>query len=391
MNKKVLYISDLDQVGSGYMNIATRLCEGLVDKGYEVKVIGIMYGGEEHNYNLSIIPAKNLGDVLAQVNNLNVMWQPDVIVFGMDVPYQGKFMNFLQIQKINIPLIGIFPLESLPLPVCWAQVLSTLDKSLVISQFATDECRKYGINADHIQIGMDRELWKKPSPEERATIRANMGYAEDDFIILTVAANQERKNLSASMEIAKGVAERVKDTKNIKYVMVTMEDFEVGWKLRDYWAELSVDNIYGELQIYERGMPFKELWMLYASADAFLLTSRAEGLGLPVLESMSVGLPVFGTDCAAIREHLGGEDGVRGYLLGVEFVHRDVWMNATRHYVDVHSSIEMMVDYIVLPNYAYPKVAERAEEYIASRTWDKAVDTLDNAVKEVTSEKLQQD
>ncbi|MGK3946375.1 hypothetical protein ABK046_49475, partial [Streptomyces caeruleatus] len=33
-----------------------------------------------------------------------------------------------------------------------------------------------------------------------------------------------------------------------------------------------------DVMIFERGMPFKELYSLYAISDAFLLTSKAEGL-----------------------------------------------------------------------------------------------------------------
>jgi glycosyltransferase involved in cell wall biosynthesis len=47
-----------------------------------------------------------------------------------------------------------------------------------------------------------------------------------------------------------------------------------------------------ELGIFDRwplgtGCRSGSLWSLYAAADAFLLTSKAEGLAMPVLEAMA--------------------------------------------------------------------------------------------------------
>jgi glycosyltransferase involved in cell wall biosynthesis len=49
-----------------------------------------------------------------------------------------------------------------------------------------------------------------------------------------------------------------------------------------------------------------QLWALYAGAAAFCFPSHHEGFGLPVLEAMSLGTPVVGSDIEALRELTAG-------------------------------------------------------------------------------------
>lgn len=47
--------------------------------------------------------------------------------------------------------------------------------------------------------------------------------------------------------------------------------------------------------------PYNQLGSLYRSADAFVLPTRGEGWGMPILEAMACGLPVIATDWSAHR------------------------------------------------------------------------------------------
>ena len=52
-------------------------------------------------------------------------------------------------------------------------------------------------------------------------------------------------------------------------------------------------------------IPEADLPYLYTGADAFVFPSLAEGFGLPVLEAMSLGVPVIAADIGAIKEVAG--------------------------------------------------------------------------------------
>src|SRR3990167_6671709 len=266
---KIVFISDFDLRGSGYLNIASNLCAGLVAVGHEVKVIGLQYGGDEHTFPFSLIPASNLQDVTAIFHNLNFMFQPQVVIVALDIPIQAMLLT--QFQKYPIPYIVITPLESGPLCLQWAMTLMQAKAVLMISQHATDEANKMGVPAEYMQVGISADAWRIPIPEEKSNIRSVLGCQEDEFVILTVADNQERKFLSRSLEIVAEFGKQV--TNRFRYLLVTREHLPVGMELRDYARVLGINQ---QFTIFERGMGFKELWSIYAAADCLLLTSKAE-------------------------------------------------------------------------------------------------------------------
>jgi len=272
--------------------------------------------------------------------------------------------------------VGLFPVEAPPLCLSWAMVLMQMDKQLVISQFGTKAAQEAGVTASHVQIGLDTEAWKPVSLEDKVKMRGAFGFDKDTFVVLTVADNQERKNLTAAMDM---FAEFSKDKENVKYVLVTREHNRVGWKLRDYAQELGISE---NFMIFERGMPFSQLWTTYAVSDVFLLASKTEGLGMPLLEAMAVGIPCIATNCTGMAELLA--DG-RGFLLDYVFTHRDPFGNGLRYWVDTKDGINALNNvYELLED--IEGTVEKARKYVESRTWDIAVDQVEKALKEVIGE-----
>lgn len=367
---KIAYISDLNIKGSGYSHITTNLCQGLVELGHEVKVIALSYKREEHNFNFSVLPAENVQECVYIFHNLHHLWKADVVVVAIDVPIQNTFIKSLQ--QYNLPYIGIMPLETGPLCMSWAMHLLGMKKVFMISELATVEANKVGISAEHLQIGIDTESWRIPTEEESRAIRsALLGITDPEtFVILTVADNQERKNLSAAMEMVAGYA---KFNKNYRYILVTREHSSVGWALRDLAVSLGISD---NFMVFERGLSFKQMWSLYAASDCFLLTSKGEGLGMPVLESMACGVPVVGTKCGAIIEHI--EHGA-GMLIEPAFVHIDTYGNANRYYASVGDGTNKL---ILADTLDMSAAVAKAREYVEGRTWDIPVQQLDKAIRE---------
>src|SRR4030065_407678 len=132
-----------------------------------------------------------------------------------------------------------------------------------------------------------------------------------------MALMQARKNLSAAVKMISKFRQEI--TEDFRYVLVTRQHLQIGWNINDM---LNKHNVFDKSIVFDRmrqdGISFKELWAMYAAADCFLLTSKGEGAGLPILEAMSVGVPVVATDTGAITEHIerGG-----GWLMEPEDVH----------------------------------------------------------------------
>ena len=368
---KVVYLSDMDVKGSGYKNLSVPLCEGLVNKGHEVKVLGLGYRGEEHHFNFSLIPATNFQEVFAMIQNLWNMWQFDVLVVALDIPLQEQVLR--QLQNRPFKYVGIMPIEADPLCASWAMVLMWMDKALIISKFGTEEARKAGVNAEYIEVGIDTEAWRFPTPDERKRVRKALFGADDDtFVILTVADNQERKNLSAGMEIFKMFNEKVP---NSRYALVTREFNMVGWKLRDYAQVLGISK---DLLIFERGMDFRQLWSIYAGSDVFLLPSKAEGLGLPLLEAMAIGIPCVATDCTGMKELLGD---FRGMCTPYEYLHVDPFGNGHRYWIDKRFAFAYLLQ-LYGKDQDLPKVLiHNAREFVLQRNWQIGIDKLDEVLR----------
>jgi glycosyltransferase involved in cell wall biosynthesis len=368
----IIFVSDMDLRGSGYMNIATSLCKDLTRRGYDLKALGFGYTGQEHPYDFSIIPVPHQGAVryasVALQNMFKLGVKIDAIIVALDIPLQIHMVKIEE--RKNIPYIGIFPVESPPLSRTWAMELSQIDYPLVISNFGTKVANEADLEARYIEIGIDLESWRRPTSEERAKIRGSMGIGEDEKLVLTVADNHERKNLSAAVR----ALSRLKDDFFVHWALVSRIDFRGGWNFSDLTEEYGIAD---RFMSFERGLSFSKLWALYAAADAFLLTSKSEGLCMPILEAMACGVPVVATNCTAITEHL--IDG-RGRLCNIEYEHQDVWGNAWRFYVD-HKHAAINLRYLFDKPDEAKKIADAAYEYVSSRTLEKAGDLLEDILE----------
>lgn len=378
---KILVITDFDSVGSGYKALCAPLFTELARMGHEIKIIGLMYRGEEHYYPFSVLPAQSMQEVVGMANNLldipNVragLWPADVIIVAMDIPIQINLYNQLSVYKKKY--IAITPLENGPLTPTWAMPLFQMDKVFFISELGKQEALKTGLkNVEHLRAGVDTVSFHPATPEEKMRLRDGLGIPQDAFVVLTVADNQERKNLWAALD---AISKLKKDfPKPIRYALVTREQNPYGFKLKDLIKELDIQQEYIG---FERGLPTKDLWGLYAASDVYLQPSKAEGLGLPVMDAMACGVPVVATNTGAMVELL--EDN-RGILVPAEYEFRDVWGNSKRSMIDRQKASDYL--YNVFNKSLYPDT-EKALEYIRSRTWDIPAKQIDDTLEELFNE-----
>jgi glycosyltransferase involved in cell wall biosynthesis len=363
---KCVFCSDFDPVGSGYQSIATHLCQGLVEKGHEVKAVGLHYMGQEHTFDFSIIPVQNLREAVVAIYNLRALWNFDVLIVALDIPLQNVIMDQLQDFRSMFKYVGIMPIEADPLCMSWAMILLQMDLPLIISEFGTEEAHKANVfSAKHIPLGVDQDVWVPATPEEKHKWRKGLFNVTDDetFVVLTVADNQERKNLSAALEAFQKFSI---DEPNSKYVLVTRESNPVGWSLRDLIFEYGIQD---KVIIMERGMPKEDLRKVYGSADCFLLTSKAEGLGIPLLEAMALKIPCVATDCTGMKELLSNR---RGELVQAKMIHRDCFGNGKRYWVniDLATGALQRIQKGFIPDLL------QAKQFVTDMTWDKSVDFL---------------
>jgi glycosyltransferase involved in cell wall biosynthesis len=366
---KICWLSDFGVAGSGYRNISIPLCLGLAERGHDVKAVGLKYRGEEHDFPFSILPAEEFIHALASIHNLanpNI-WGIDVLVVALDIPLQVHILK--QLKTRTYKYVAISPLEAPPLNFSNAAELMAANSIFIITRFGTAACQEAGLPAQYLEVGIDTDSWRLPTPEERSMVRSSYGMNDETFVVLTVADNQERKLLSRSLEIYRDFIKNTGLT-NSRYILVTREHLDVGWNLRDLVAEYGLEQY---VMILERGMPFMNLWGLYAAADCFLLTSKTEGYGMILLEAMAVGVPCLATDCTGGAELLA--DG-RGTLIDVDYTLRDPFNNGWRYFASMQDGARKLEGI-----WRERPDTISGREFAESRDWQSAINLLDEEVR----------
>lgn len=389
----IVVVSDFSAGGSGYQRIMTNLCKRLaIDYDMHILALGLDYKGEEHQYPFAIVPASPLSNIPGMIKQLEDYKAPiEAIFVGLDIPLQRALLQALQLPG-PIPYVGLFPLEAAPLCQPWAIEMLRMDARLIMSEFGAAEFKRAGVEAEFLPLGVD-DLWRPSHPDEKKMIRQGLGIDEDTFMVLTVADNQERKNLSKAAEIISrssikiddflpnGFAGKKTEKRKVAWYLVSRLQSPVGWELQDLAMRLGIMD---RVSMFNRGMPDDKLWALYAAADAFLLTSKAEGLAIPVMEAMACRLPVAGTDCTAIREHLSDN---RGWLIPTEYEYCDPFGNEARYFVDAQAGAEILARIMdARPVQLTPRI-DAAEAYLKDRTWDNAARIVAETINSVIDKK----
>ncbi len=364
---KIAWLSDFDMRQSGYFRISEPMCLGLHELGHEIKVIGLGYSGEEHYFPFTIIPAINPSSIFVILDMLYRVWTYDVLVVALDIPSNGMILDKLPPNR-PFKYVGIFAFEAPPLCQSYGAVLLSMDKAFVISRFGYSEIRESGIECEYLHVGLEN-VWKPLGMEEKQSARDMMGIGQEEFVVLTIADNQERKNLSTMME---GYSLFAKEYPESRYIMVTRANNYSGWNLYDLAAEF---GIHSNMMIVERGIDKDAIADLYNMSDVFLLTSKAEGLGLPILEAMACGLPCIGTRCTAIEEHLANN---RGILVEPVFKYRDPFGNGWRYFVtpeDVYKALKYAKENDLR------EIRNNAFVYVSDRRWNETIIEFDKHLR----------
>lgn len=171
---------------------------------------------------------------------------------------------------------------------------------------------------------------------------------------------------------------------NIKHLLVTREHSAVGWKLYDLAYDVELPDgthvsLGSDVRIFQRGLPFADLFMLYCAADAYLSCSRGEGLGLPIIEAMSVGVPVVANAVGALPELLA-ED--RGWLVKADSWNYDPFGNQKRYDISIDHAVESLRQVADRPSQVVARTL-LSRQFMESKTWDKPVQQIEDALKKM--------
>lgn len=171
---------------------------------------------------------------------------------------------------------------------------------------AISECTKrdlisdYGIDESKIDViyqGVDPIFTLPVDTSKRLEVKAK--YKLPEKYIISVGTVQSRKNQQLAVEALAGLPA------SVELIIVGRMDGAYAAQVREAIARRGLSDRVRHLQ----NVPFADLPALYACASASTYTSRYEGFGLPVVESLSAGTPVVACTGSCLEE-AGGPGGI---------------------------------------------------------------------------------
>jgi len=379
MNKDaIIVVSDWDispygDAQSGYSNIAANISIELAKK-YNVIALGISYRRNQHYYPFSLtqVPASQLPSAIATIKN-GIKDELKNIIVALDIPLNCQLAEVIK-SIGNLNHVGIMAVEGDPVIMSIALDLFKIDERLIISQFGADECNKVGVPTKYLPISVDLNIWRKRTIDEKNILKEAMGL-KDKTIFFINADGNERKNLSLHYE-ALGLA--IKENPNLFLVVLTRKNSPVSWRLDDLAMQFGVQN---NVMVLDREKSQGDVWKLYAMSDFIINCTKAEGLGMALLEGMAVGVPVIATNATAMKETLS--DG-RGILVDADFMPTDVFLNTKRYYIFPEKLKNVLLDVSKKLNEnenIYDEMIDKARKYVDGRTIDNMMEVIYGSLK----------
>lgn len=150
---------------------------------------------------------------------------------------------------------------------------------------------------DVIYQGCDPAFMRRPSIDEKEAVREKYGL--DSRFIITVGTVQSRKNQLLAVRALSALPA------DVKLVIVGRPEHEYGMAVKEEIKKLGLSDRVKWLQ----DVPFGDLPVLYSLAELSTYTSRYEGFGIPVIESLNCGTPVVACTGSCLEE-AGGKGAI---------------------------------------------------------------------------------
>jgi len=175
------------------------------------------------------------------------------------------------------------------------------DDTLAVSEAVRSSMGRHGHRVTIIRHGIDIDRVRAYGAD-RATVRSELGVADDETLVVTVANLRANKGYPYLLAAARAVLD---DGRGVRFVAAGQGPQEA--ELRALHDRLELDDRFRLLGYVP------DAARLIAGGDLFVLGSVHEGLPVAVMEALALGVPVVATDVGGLPELV--EHDVSGLLV----------------------------------------------------------------------------
>jgi glycosyltransferase involved in cell wall biosynthesis len=319
---RILLIGDSPYLHTGIARIVRNIAHGLKSEGHEV-ILGCwgwdlkMYPKDENsrwkyidketNEEFDAFPVmKKSEEQLKIVYSLLDELKCDIL-FTL-----GDYWDFLGFDMLKPKLdysfkwLAYLTIESTPISEAYSELISQIDVLMspsefgkgVIEDFVDKECHyvPFGIDHDSFYKLDDKTIKKERKKRD----------LKDKVRFINVCKNIHRKNIPAFMQALKLAHERC--DRIVGYLHTDTAQYNTNQvHIANMIKRLGIEDI---LEVPSKDLTMNigyddcDLNIEYNCSDAVVLTSVAEGFGLPLVEGQACGLYPMATDCSAMSELL---------------------------------------------------------------------------------------
>lgn len=379
---RILWSSNSPFVATGYGTQTATAARRLNDMGHNVAILAFfgLQGSRIEWGDIPIYPNPPQDWGVGYSPMFYEDWNADILITLVDIWVLNKM-------DPELKWCPWFPVDHDPIP---PAVLTVLKKSpgivkpIAMSKFGQKQAKDNGIETYYIPHSVNSQLYH-PDLEWRKYSRGLYEW-EDKFVVGCVGTNHvQRKNWVASLQAIQ-MFERNHPGKIVFYMHTNPQD-ERGIDLMGLCDKLGITDVVKVPKKADTvvGIPPETMFRMYNALDVFLLPSKGEGFGIPIVEAQACGIPVITTNCTAQPELVDG-----GWLikdLQPEWTTQTSWQfNSNPE--EIHDCLEQayqskkdgsMVERKIK---ARDKALEYDEEKIYSEYWPPVLADIEKRIKE---------
>lgn len=326
---------------SAYALQARMLVQYIPALGHELLIMDIRTGGSSQTTqvgNVKILPTAldALGNDILPAHAQRS--GADVVVTMTDVwGFSAETMKLFNWWPIT-------PIDHTPVPPNCLNVLREAKGVIALSRFGQAELRKVGIEALYMPHGLEPDVWYPAlTPEAMLSARERLNIPPDTFVVSFVGVNDSHPSRKGIPELLAAWAMFYPSHPDSLLMLHTTPQGNI--PVAGAKNGVDIDAIVATFGINPKsiampdqyrlrtGIPASELADMARSSDVFMLPSRGEGFGVPLIEFQHAGCPVSTTDFAG-----GAELCASKWFIDYELSWS--WMNATYATPGIASIVE---------------------------------------------------